>query len=239
VAAALDVLVAADLGAPEAAPAALLDAHLAARGAVRGVDHVADGDRGAPSCTFLAAVVAPDGAVDVAGLGDCRAYWIDGATGGAAVLTGDHSWAAEQVAEGALAAEEAYADPRAHMITRWIGLDADPGWRPDLTHRPAAPGRIVLCSDGLWNATPTPDDLVAAARPGAGDDDPHDGGPLATARRLVRVANAAGGHDNITVVVADLPLPPPEAEADPDPDSDPDVDADPEPELAADPDADR
>jgi serine/threonine protein phosphatase PrpC len=176
----------------------LLQAAVAARAAVEAVDGQPEPPGlGWPSCTFLAAV-ADAGTVDLATLGDCRAYWM--ASGGAAeVLTEDDSWAAEQVAAGALTPEVAYEHAFAHTITRWLGRDGDPSWAPRLARfEPPAPGRLVLCSDGLWNYAGAGPELAQAA--GEGD-------LLTVARRLVTFANDAGGHDNITVVVLDVPPP--------------------------------
>ena len=98
---------------------------------------VPDPRLGAPSCTFLAAVV--DGAqVELATLGDCRSLWLPHRTGraerrAAQTLTADDSWAAEVIAAGTKTAEEAYADRRAHVITRWLGADADPTWEARLS----------------------------------------------------------------------------------------------------------
>ncbi len=61
------------------------------------------------------------------------------------------------------------------------------------------PGRLLLVSDGLWNYTLEPAHLVAAM----GDPTSE---RIDLARRLVTFANDAGGSDNITVVVVDLPL---------------------------------
>ena len=169
----------------------------AARRSVLAVPFVPAVDLGPPSCTFLAAVIT-DGSVALATLGDCRSYWLDDL--GATQLTTDDSWATEQVAAGALTPDEAYADQRAHMITRWLGQDADPEWRPALSiFNPPGSGRLILCSDGLWNYALHPRDLVAAA--GREPD------PVVLAERLTKFANDSGGADNITVVVIDLPLP--------------------------------
>ena len=155
-------------------------------------------DLGPPSCTLLAALLGGD-AVEFGSQGDCRSYWLDG--GGARQLTTDDSWAGEQVASGTLTAEQAMADERAHVITRWLGPDADPAWTPRLTtFEPPGPGRVVVCSDGLWNYLPDPADLAGAV--GARTD------LLDIARTLTNLANEAGGRDNITVVVVDWPLPP-------------------------------
>ncbi|HEX3620934.1 MAG TPA: protein phosphatase 2C domain-containing protein [Acidimicrobiales bacterium] len=178
----------------------LATAAAAAQAAVEAVPGVAQPpDLGWPSCTLLAGVVS-GGAVDLATMGDCRTFWLP-VDGAAEVLTEDDSWAAEQVASGALTTEEAYASPMAHTITRWLGHDADPTWQPRLVRvEPPGPGRLVLCSDGLWNYAETGAEVAAAAG---------DGDALAVAQRLVAFANEAGGHDNITVVVVDLPVPVP------------------------------
>lgn len=178
-----------------AAPDDLVGAHAAAQAAATAVPgEPQPPDLGWPSCTFLAGVVDAGGAT-LATLGDCRAFWLP-AEGEALTLTEDDSWAAEKIASGALTPEEAYAHPLSHTITRWLGHDADPAWQPRVARFDApGPGRILLTSDGLWNYAPTGPEVAAAAGAGA---------PLEVARRLVDFANAAGGHDNITVVVIDV-----------------------------------
>jgi serine/threonine protein phosphatase PrpC len=196
--AAAAVLAAAD----PAVPPPHLAAYDAARAAVATVDATPEPGLGPPSCTYLAGVIT-DRRISLAHLGDCRAYWRPSAEP-VRQLTVDDSWATQQVAAGLMEATAAYADPRAHSITAWLGRDADPAWTPALVELdvPPAGGRLLLVSDGLWNYTPSPDDVAALLDAG-------DPGPLATARRLVDHANASGGADNITVVVVDLPLRPP------------------------------
>ena len=179
----------------------LLTAHQAAQAAVVAVDgEPVPPDLGWPSCTFLAGVVDGDVA-HLASLGDCRTFWLP-SDGGGETLTEDDSWAAEKIAAGALTVDEAYAHPLAHTITRWLGHDADPSWRPRLHRfRATVPGRLVLCSDGLWNHAASGAEVAAAG--GAETD------ALALAQRLVSFANDSGGHDNVTVVVVDVPRPDP------------------------------
>jgi len=174
----------------------LVAAGAAARVAVLAIEPTGERTLGPPSCTMLMAVLG-GGVIELGWLGDCRAYWLD--ADGATVLTTDHSWAAEEVATGSRTEAEALDDPRAHMITRWVGADADPTWQP-ATRRFAPPGtgHLLLCSDGLWNYFSAPDTLPDAAGP---LDD-----LLAAANRLVAFANDAGGHDNITVVIVAWPL---------------------------------
>lgn len=148
-----------------------------------------------PSCTLVAAYVA-DGKVTVGWVGDTRAYWLAGPD--SRLLTHDHSWAAEVVAEGLMDEAAAFADRRAHTITRWLGPDMLPD--PDVVsvHQDAT-GTLLVCSDGLWNEAPEAErigEFVAGAGEGAT--------PLAVAERLTEFALAAGGRDNISVVVIPL-----------------------------------
>lgn len=195
-----DVASEAAAGAACAALAAGADldaAYDAARDAVLATAHTPHLDLGPPSCTFLAAAVSGD-RVRIASMGDCRALWVAGDS--AIQLTVDDSWAELQIAAGSLSAAEASASANAHVITRWLAADADPAWRPALVDLTVpGPGRLLLVSDGLWNYTPEPAQLVAAIGP-------EPSSPLEVARRLVAFANDAGGSDNITVVVVDLPL---------------------------------
>ncbi|MGM1061159.1 PP2C family serine/threonine-protein phosphatase [Saccharothrix sp. Mg75] len=152
----------------------------------------------APSCTFVSAVVT-DGSVTVGWVGDSRAYLV--AEGGAARLTTDDTWAAQLVAEGVLTEEEALTDRRAHVLSRWLGADSGVTGPRTVTFAARTPGLLVLCSDGLWNYVPEPEDLLAALPPEAISRRLP---PVEVARELVEVALRAGGHDNITVVVVQL-----------------------------------
>jgi serine/threonine protein phosphatase PrpC len=180
-----------------AGPAVGVDAMTDALGlggdAVADVPWLARSDRNGPSCTVVAAVW--DGVtVTIGWAGDSRAYWVDEA--GARLLTVDHSWAQDQVASGALSVGAAERDPRAHVITRWLGDDA-PMAADTATWSPAGAGRLVLCTDGLWNHLDGASDLSELIATS-------DGTPLTVARRLVSTALARGGHDNVTVAVADV-----------------------------------
>ena len=158
-----------------------------------------DSGRGAPSCTLVAALVEGPH-LTVAWVGDSRAYWLS-PPGGAAqssLLTTDHSWAVEIVALGELDEATAAADPRAHAITRWMGADASDA--PSVVElRPAEPGLLLVCSDGLWNYLPDADALASAAY--AAGPEPRD-----MAAELTQYALDCGGRDNITVVVVPVPL---------------------------------
>jgi serine/threonine protein phosphatase PrpC len=102
------------------------------------------------------------------------------------------------IAEGALTEAEAEAHPNAHVITAWLGADADevhPHVHPFV---PDGPGTVLVCSDGLWNYLPKPEELAAVLADAGCDPST---APLDAARTLVRHALDAGGRDNITVAV--------------------------------------
>ncbi|MEV3921088.1 PP2C family protein-serine/threonine phosphatase [Actinomadura coerulea] len=155
-----------------------------------------------PACTFVSAVVDAAG-ITVGWVGDSRAYWLSPA--GSCRLTTDDSWASSMIEQGAMSAEDAWADRRAHVLTAWLGADAGPLDPHVAAFRPTGPGLVVLCSDGLWNDLPEPSDLAAVALTGRE-------GPLDAARRLLRAALDAGGHDNVTVAVLRYPPPGPSRE---------------------------
>jgi serine/threonine protein phosphatase PrpC len=184
---------------PIALPVAIDEAAAAAQAAVLAVPFEAvasPADHGPPSCT-LVCVVRLGARAFVGCIGDSRAYWLDGS--GATALTVDDSWATEQVATGAMDIDTAMADPRAHTITRWLGADAPPPEaRPKVFVIPG-PGRLLLCSDGLWNYAEHATALAAKVA-----EQPPDIDAIGLARFLTDFAKQAGGHDNITVVVADV-----------------------------------
>lgn len=149
-----------------------------------------------PSCTFVAAVL--DGPLLVVGwLGDSRAYWLPD-EGPAQQLTQDDSWASELVAQG-MSRAEAEASRQAHAITRWLGPDAVDTEPRTVATRTRGAGWVLVCSDGLWNYCSAPEDVAALVRAGAQTAGTE---PDALAAELVRWANAQGGKDNVTAVLA-------------------------------------
>ena len=197
-AAVADHLSAALAGDPAAAldtVASLLTAAVAAgRAAVLAVPAVEPGGYpDAPSSTLVAAVVRTDG-LAVANVGDSRAYWVEGSE--ARQLSVDDSLAAEAIARGT-SPEDAYAAPDAHTITRWLGPDSVDAGPHIATVTPQGPGRLLVCSDGLWNYAETPDALQALVNGG-----PQGETAIEACRRLVRVALDAGGADNVSVAIA-------------------------------------
>ncbi|WP_116246772.1 PP2C family serine/threonine-protein phosphatase [Nocardiopsis sp. FIRDI 009] len=133
----------------------------------------------APACTYVAAVVGSGGAW-VCWIGDSRAYWLPDEGPGFA-LTEDDTGACD-------------------ALSAWLGADAGEPVGRFRSWRPSVPGRLLLCTDGLWRYLPSADGLRAAAarhRP----DPVSGGGLLSEARGLVRHALDAGGHDNVTALL--------------------------------------
>jgi serine/threonine protein phosphatase PrpC len=92
-----------------------------------------------------------------------------------------------------LAPEQAARHNMRNVITNAVGGDAR-GVRPDVHKHVIAPGDLVLlCSDGLTEMVSEDEIAEQLAR--------NETAPEAICRSLIDAANAAGGTDNITVVV--------------------------------------
>lgn len=138
--------------------------------------------------TLTAAVIVGD-ALTIGHVGDSRAYLLRDGT--MRQLTLDHSWVAEQVAQGVLTPQEAQEHPRRNILTRAMGVD--PRVQVDgVTMKLVVGDVLLLCSDGLHGLVS--DDKTAKV---LNSQDP---GPAS--QEMVDLANANGGTDNISVVVA-------------------------------------
>ena len=175
---------------------AIIDAIQAAVDAVVQVEWTTRVKRVDPSCTLVSAVCRGSD-ITVGWVGDSRAYWFDQEE--SRQLTVDDSFAEEGIAKGLLTPEQAAKSPFLHSITNWVGPDAPERPPRTVSLRPQRPGRLVLCTDGLWNYAPSAAELarlIGALPDGAA--------PAAVARALADTANERGGHDNITVAVIDI-----------------------------------
>jgi serine/threonine protein phosphatase PrpC len=176
--------------------ATILEAIQAANDAVVRVEWTTRTRRVDPSCTLVSALCrGPE--ILIGWVGDSRAYWFDGEE--SRQLTVDDSFAEEGIAKGLFTPEQAAKSPFLHSITHWVGPDS-PERPPQLVSlRPDRPGRLVLCTDGLWNYAPGADELARLV-----EALPDGAAPAAVARALADTANDRGGHDNITVVIVDI-----------------------------------
>ena len=201
--AARDLLVAsrpAGLGTPASLSAAMAQAMKQAAAAANDavIANTAPDSENAASCTFSAAVLEGD-QIWFGNVGDSRVYWIPdpGSAEPPVQLSVDDSVAQARIAMG-VPREEAENGPQAHAITKWLGRDS-----PDFVPMTgattvAAPGWLLVCSDGLWNyasEAPALQELIAELSANGPD-------PLPLAEALVTWANEQGGKDNIGVALA-------------------------------------
>ena len=139
--------------------------------------------------TVTAALVADDGSIAFAHVGDSRAYLMR--EGELRRLSEDHSVVAELVASGQLTEEEAERHPQRSVITRALG--ADSSVQVDaFTLQSQAGDVILLCTDGLTG-------MIDEAKVAALLDSGKECEPIA--RDLIRAALAGGGEDNVTAIV--------------------------------------
>lgn len=140
--------------------------------------------------TLTAALVFGDEVV-IAQVGDSRAYLLH--AGSLQRITRDHSLVADLVEQGRITEEEARYHPQRSVITRALG--SDPNMEPDTYRLRVEDGDLLmLCSDGLSS-------MVEDAAIEAVMLEHHD--PQECCDALVAEALAAGGLDNVTVVVVD------------------------------------
>lgn len=140
--------------------------------------------------TITMVELRPDGFAMIGHVGDSRAYLLR--KGLLRQLTEDHTIVNEYVKAGRIKAEEASEHPQRNMLTRALGLVSDV--TVDTAHIGLRPGdRLLLCSDGV--TAMIGDDVIRNTLT--------DSTPEEAVWELVELANAAGGHDNITAVVID------------------------------------
>jgi PPM family protein phosphatase len=120
--------------------------------------------------------------------GDARGYHLS--KGKFRRVTNDHSLVWQLVMSGLLNPEQARLHPHRGRVTQAIGMESV---RPEVTSLTLKPAdRVLLCSDGLWEALPEPEigEIVAST-----------GSMLELASTLVDRANAESGKDNITAIL--------------------------------------
>ena len=146
-------------------------------------------------CTGMGATVAlvllRNRRAYVGNAGDSRVYRLRG--GRLRQINRDHSVVAELLEQGHIDPEEADIHHARGQITQYLGMDerAEPHLRSfALRHA----DRLLLCSDGLTDMLS--DQAIARILRKQQDTQ-------SACRTLIDAANAAGGHDNVTVVVVD------------------------------------
>lgn len=140
--------------------------------------------------TTLTAVLIIGTQMTLAHVGDSRAYavFLDGRM---QLLTRDHSLVKRLEELGQISAEEAENHPQKSMLYRALGQGETPD--PDIfTASLPHPGYLMICSDGLWGVV-SEDEMFQIII-----ESPN---PHRACQNLVDAANAAGGPDNISVIL--------------------------------------
>ena len=141
-------------------------------------------------------------------VGDSRIYLIR--DGKIQQLTKDHSWIQEALDTGLLTPEQAEGHPNAHVIRRFVGSAEPPevDFRLRLSNQDSDMQALqnqgtmlkngdilLLCSDGLTDLVKDHEILSIILENGIEEAN----------QKLVDLANARGGHDNITNVFVKVP----------------------------------
>jgi len=139
--------------------------------------------------TTAVAVLVTTGQAALAHVGDSRAYL--SRAGHFSRLTSDHSWVEEQMRAGMMTESAAREHPWRNIVTRALSGAGD--LDVELAEIEFQVGdRILLCSDGL--SAVVQDSEIGEVVSAAGD-------LQLVCDELVRLANAAGGPDNITALL--------------------------------------
>jgi len=141
--------------------------------------------------TLVAALDLEDG-LSIASVGDSRAYLLD--ESGLRVLTDDQTWVNEVGRPLGLDEESLRNHPMRHVLTMAIGASAP--LTVNYYSVPLQAGNLVLiCSDGLHGVLDPAEleRILRSGRNGVSLDE--------SCRRLIEAAKAAGGPDNVTVVL--------------------------------------
>lgn len=142
--------------------------------------------------TVVAACFSPrSGLLHVAHVGDSRCYRLRG--GHLELLTQDHSLLTDVIEQRPELDDDVLARLPKNVVTRALGMEEQ--LRVSIRSHTVVEGdRYLLCSDGLSGPVPGPLLAMALSR-----DEPVE----QIVQRLVRLANEAGGPDNIAALVID------------------------------------
>ena len=144
----------------------------------------------------LTALYIDEGKAVCCNVGDSRGYLLR--DGELSQLSVDHNKAERMVKLGILTPEQAACHPSRHELTQHLGIFTD-----EMVIEPAVSQPVVLkngdlfllCSDGLTDMV-SPEDMKAVLSEKTVPQD--------MAERLVQLALAGGGRDNVTVIVLQI-----------------------------------
>lgn len=142
--------------------------------------------------TFCGALMLKDCFL-IVNIGDSRAYK-ESDDGQFQQMTVDHTLVADMLLHGEITQKEAMTSPRKNVLTNALGV-----WqnvRCDIETHTEPIRKILLCSDGLHGYV-----KESVIRKTVLDDVMD---PSLKVRRLIKAALAAGGFDNVTVILIDM-----------------------------------
>jgi serine/threonine protein phosphatase PrpC len=164
-------------------------------GAVQAATYIvyamAEIDRGkAGMGTTITAMMRFGSGLVTAQVGDSRIYRVR--DGEALQLTEDHTLINWQLKQGIITPEEARVSKQRNVITRAVG-SRDYVQVDTTVSEPSLGDSFLICSDGLHGYLRTEEIPAILA----------EGGDLAV-RKLIELANARGGKDNITAIIVEV-----------------------------------
>lgn len=130
----------------------------------------------------------------IAHVGDSRVYAVDTA-GKLDPLTRDHSLVKRLQELGQISSEEAAIHPQRNVLYRALG-QGEPFEPEIMSMKRPDEGYLLICSDGLWS-------IVEGGK--ISEIIVNSPSPQEAVNRLIDAANEAGGPDNISVILVDLP----------------------------------
>lgn len=173
---------------PEDAPKALFESFNKANDILRKLSDRNESLKGMGT-TAVVALVYDDKTV-ICSIGDSRAYAIT--AGSIMQITKDHSWMSQLKDKGLLSEKQARNHPYRHHLIKALGVEENAN--PDTFMLDNNDIQwLLLCSDGLTEHVQDIEILGAVLK---------DGDPKLVANKLLQVALARGGTDNITIVIA-------------------------------------
>ena len=142
----------------------------------------------------LTAVLVHDTQAIIVNIGDSRTYLMR--SGKLSQITEDHSLVAKMLAQNIIQPEEIYTHEQKGVIYRSLGDKSELALDDSIFEVTLDLGdRLLLCCDGLWEMVR--DDLIEDTLLEFYD-------PKMACDKLVKLANLAGGDDNISVIVVEF-----------------------------------
>jgi serine/threonine protein phosphatase PrpC len=144
--------------------------------------------------TTLTAVLVLGDQITISHIGDSRAYAIT-SEGKMKMLTQDHSLVMRLIELGRITPEEAAVHPQRNVLYRALG-QADSIELDIITYILPVSSYLLICSDGLWGVVD--DDEISEIITTSSS-------PNVACKRMIEAANSAGGPDNITALLIQMP----------------------------------